>query len=73
MLLLPNAYVCNHINIVLTRLPRLRALDVFSTVLVFPIASSYVGKPGFLYFMPLFCPPQALEHFAVLLQHRPGT
>lgn len=68
MLLLPNTYVCDHVNIVLARLPHLRALVVIITVLAFTIVSSYVGKPDFPCFMPLFYPPQAFEHIAVLLQ-----
>ena len=60
MLPLPNTRVFDHINIVLARLPHLRALEVLSTVLAFTIVSSYLGYPVFPCFMPLFCPPQAL-------------
>jgi hypothetical protein len=72
MLLLPNTYVCDHVNIVLAGLPHLRVLVAIITVLAFAIVSSYVGKPHFPCFMPLFCPPQAIEHVAVLLHHRLG-
>lgn len=71
--LLFGAHQGMNIDIQLSRIPRLRAVDPIFTVLTLRTVTSHMGRPGFTFRPPLFCPPQPPERIAEFLQQRFGA